>query len=200
MSVVERIQESDTREIELKGDQKEYFFIIDGSTKFELTVKAVQPESSILIHAVVIAKAWEDCLAKIDVQLTADNCSADVHIVTFLTEWGKAEVDGAVTIAPETTGCSWELLEENIILWDKVQIKTLPMLDVRSSEVTASHGARIEKLKPEHLFYLQSKGVQPAEAKKLMVEGYINDLTHPFADHGEILLTKKKILERALTV
>jgi len=51
-----------------------------------------------------------------------------------------------VTIAPDTKQTSGHLLEENIVLGKKVKVKTLPMLDVRSSDVSASHGAKIDRL------------------------------------------------------
>lgn len=79
-------------------------------------------------------------------------------------------MDGSVVIVPGVVKVSGHLLEENIILGEDVQLKTLPMLDVRSNDVSASHGARIEKLDAKKLFYLESKGIAPVESKRLMVE------------------------------
>lgn len=66
-------------------------------------------------------------------------------------------MDGSIVISPDIVKASGHLLEENIILGERVQISTLPMLDVRSNDVSASHGARIEKLDVKKLFYLESK-------------------------------------------
>ncbi len=66
-------------------------------------------------------------------------------------------MDGNIVISPDIVKAAGHLLEENIILGERVQIKTLPMLDVRSNDVSASHGARIEKLDAKKLFYLESK-------------------------------------------
>ena len=49
------------------------------------------------------------------------------------------------------------LAEENMLLGHKIQVKTLPMLDVRSSDVKASHGATIDRLDEQKLFYLTAK-------------------------------------------
>ncbi|MBP7848546.1 SufD family Fe-S cluster assembly protein [Patescibacteria group bacterium] len=48
-------------------------------------------------------------------------------------------------------------MEETILLGEDIQIRTLPMLDVQSSDVKASHGATIQRLDEEKLFYLTSK-------------------------------------------
>ncbi len=83
-------------------------------------------------------------------------------------------VDGGVNIGKDTHGTSGHLLEENVILGKKVKIKTLPMLDVRSSDVSASHGAKIDRLDEAKLFYMMARGLDQKQAQKLIVEGYIN--------------------------
>lgn len=47
------------------------------------------------------------------------------------------------------------------------------MLDVRSSDVSASHGAKIDRLDENKLFYMMSKGIDQKQAQKLIVSGYI---------------------------
>ena len=56
---------------------------------------------------------------------------------------------------------------------ENIQIKTLPMLDVRSSDVSASHGCRIQKLDEKKLFYLMSRGLSRQESERLMIEGVV---------------------------
>ena len=59
------------------------------------------------------------------------------------------------------------------MLGKKVKIKTLPMLDVRSSDVSASHGAKIDRLDESKLFYMMARGLDQKQAQKLIVQGYI---------------------------
>ena len=47
------------------------------------------------------------------------------------------------------------------------------MLDVRSSDVSASHGAKIDRLDESKLFYMMAKGLDQKQAQKLIVEWYI---------------------------
>jgi Fe-S cluster assembly protein SufD len=62
------------------------------------------------------------------------------------------------------------LLEENVILGERVHLKTLPVLEVKSDDVKASHGAKIDKLDPQKLFYMTSKGLDKTLSKKLILE------------------------------
>jgi Fe-S cluster assembly protein SufD len=97
-------------------------------------------------------------------------------MVTMLVEGSDAQVHGGVAISSGIVKAEGRLLEENIVLGKKIKIHTLPQLDVRSNDVAASHGARIETLDPKKLFYLQSKGIPAQEAKRLMIEGYVESM------------------------
>lgn len=125
------------------------------------------------ITCLFLSKDGEISKAKVQATLWADQTTADVYLLSFL--WDKAEVhvDGGVTIAQDTKGASGHLLEENIVLGKKVKVKTLPMLDVRSSDVSASHGAKIDRLDEWKLFYMMAKGLDQKQAQRLIVEGYI---------------------------
>ncbi|MBP6256602.1 SufD family Fe-S cluster assembly protein [Patescibacteria group bacterium] len=50
------------------------------------------------------------------------------------------------------------------------------MLNVQSNDVTASHGARIEKIDAKKLFYAQSRGLDESQAKGLIIGGYFDVL------------------------
>ena len=54
------------------------------------------------------------------------------------------------------------------------------MLDVQSNDVSASHGAKIEKLDAKKLFYAQSRGLDVGTAKGMIVHGYIQQCFSPF--------------------
>ncbi|MBR2157955.1 SufD family Fe-S cluster assembly protein [bacterium] len=48
-------------------------------------------------------------------------------------------------------------MEESILLSKNVNIKSLPVLDIHSKNIQASHGAKIYRLDDDKLFYLESK-------------------------------------------
>jgi Fe-S cluster assembly protein SufD len=105
-----------------------------------------------------------------------DDTAIDLHVVTLYGEWWSAQIDGKVALMPWGVKMHGELLEENIILGSQATIKTLPMLDVHTSEVTAWHGARIERLDNKKLFYLKSRGLDEQQATHMMIGGYIESI------------------------
>ena len=94
-------------------------------------------------------------------------------MLSLLGDNAKATVNGGVGIDPAIIQAEWYLSEENLLLGKKISLKTLPMLDVRSNDVKASHGAKIERLDPQKLFYLTAKWLPIADAEQLMITSYV---------------------------
>ncbi len=161
--------------------------LIDGETTLDYSFFSQAPDATIHVYALLLWTSWTQIQANIHAHLFHDTSSAHLHLVSFLPTWAKIQVDGGVTIHPNVHKWSWHLLEENIILGEWVQIKTLPMLDVQSNDVSASHGARIEKLDAKKLFYAQSRGLSESEAKWLLVHGYFHQCFAPFIAQDETL-------------
>ena len=80
---------------------------------------------------------------------------------------------GKVDLAPWIQDAEGYLTEEVLVLGKNVTIKTSPQLFVGSKNVKASHGASIQRLHPEKLFYMHSKGISPEVARTLLIRGYI---------------------------
>jgi Fe-S cluster assembly scaffold protein SufB len=80
-------------------------------------------------------------------------------------------------------------------LWENIKIRTAPILDVRSSDVSASHGCRVEKLDPKRLFYMQSRWLTQPQSQALILDGYLNSLFEGFEDSNNLKDTlKEKII------
>ncbi|MEI7477452.1 MAG: SufD family Fe-S cluster assembly protein [bacterium] len=78
-----------------------------------------------------------------------------------------------MTIQPGISKAEGSLLEENVLLGEKIVVDVKPLLDVKSNDVVASHGATIQRLDPQKLFYLNAKGLSGAAATTLMVQAYV---------------------------
>lgn len=72
-----------------------------------------------------------------------------------------------------------ETYEENrnLILTDGAQADSVPNLEIETGEIAgAGHASAIGRFDDEQLFYLRSRGISEAEARRLVVHGFFNDL------------------------
>ena len=65
---------------------------------------------------------------------------------------------------------------ENILLSDNARVNTKPQLEIYADEVKCSHGATIGQLDENALFYLQARGIPKAEAKRILLRAFADDI------------------------
>lgn len=62
--------------------------------------------------------------------------------------------------------------ERNLLLSNRCRADAIPELEIMTNEVQCTHGATSSPVDDEHLFYLQSRGIEPAEAMRIVVRGF----------------------------
>jgi Fe-S cluster assembly protein SufD len=60
----------------------------------------------------------------------------------------------------------------NLLLTGKAHIDTKPQLEIFASDVKCTHGATVGQLDSEEVFYLQSRGLTEAAARKLLTYAF----------------------------
>lgn len=195
----EFIQWTHRKNIKLESWKNSIFVIVCRNwTELDLQFTTVWENTTVEWYILCLATESHKLKCFINAHLKHNNCSANLHIVTLYWNWWNAHIDWGVTIHPDIVKAEGHLLEENIIVWKWVIIKTLPMLDVRSSDVKASHGAKIEQLDKVKQFYLESKGLPKDEAQRLMIGWYIESLLSPLSDEEKIKSLKEDYLTSIL--
>ncbi len=65
---------------------------------------------------------------------------------------------------------------KNILLSKEASVNTKPQLEIFADDVKCSHGATTGQLDEESLFYLRSRGIGEAAAKRLLLHAFANDV------------------------
>jgi Fe-S cluster assembly protein SufD len=64
----------------------------------------------------------------------------------------------------------------NLLLSRTAKAHSIPMLEILNNDVRCTHGATIAPVDPEHLFYLQSRGISAATAERMIVHGFFGQV------------------------
>ncbi len=130
------------------------------------------PKADIDLRILIITDKGKSQKVNIEGILKNSHSKINLHIIALVLE-GELVLDGGIFIPSGVQKVEGYLLEENVILGEDIKITSLPRLDVRSNDVAASHGAKIEKLDELKMFYLRSKGLSEKQAQLLLIDGYI---------------------------
>jgi Fe-S cluster assembly protein SufD len=84
---------------------------------------------------------------------------------------------GDVLIQTEATGTDTYEVNRNLVLTDGARADSVPNLEIETGEVIgAGHASATGRFDDEQLFYLMSRGITEAEARKLVVRGFFAEL------------------------
>ncbi|MBS2937791.1 Fe-S cluster assembly protein SufD [Nocardioides sp. J2M5] len=84
---------------------------------------------------------------------------------------------GNVLIRKVAEGIETYEENRNLVLTDGCRADSVPNLEIETGEIEgAGHASTTARFDDEQLFYLQSRGVSEAEAQRLVVHGFFNDL------------------------
>ena len=70
-----------------------------------------------------------------------------------------------------------------------------PELEIYADDVKCAHGATVGELDPNQLFYAMSRGLDPASAKALLLEGFVMGLWDEAQDGDAICEAARAALQ-----
>ena len=86
---------------------------------------------------------------------------------------------GDVLIRSNAQGTDTYETNNNLILTEGARADAIPNLEIETGEITgAGHAATVGRFDDIELFYLMSRGIPEAEARRLIIRGFFNEVIH----------------------
>jgi Fe-S cluster assembly protein SufD len=81
-------------------------------------------------------------------------------------------------------------MNRNLLLSSKARVDTKPQLEITADNVKCAHGATVSQLEDDEIFYLQSRGIDENDARKLLINAFAAEVINqiPVTSLREILL------------
>ena len=93
---------------------------------------------------------------------------------------------GKVAVARGADGTDAEQSVKAILLDRGASANAKPELEIYADDVKCAHGATVGELDAQQLFYAMSRGLDPASARALLLEGFIGGLWDSLREDSEI--------------
>ena len=113
-----------------------------------------------------------------------------------LTGESRASYEGLIHIIPKAPEVDTYLQTHQMLLSPKAKGDAIPSLIVEVDNVKASHGGTVGELDPEQIFYMMTRGISRAEAVRVLVEGYFEEVVMRLDDPGLEELVRRRISEK----
>jgi Fe-S cluster assembly protein SufD len=113
-----------------------------------------------------------DVLYKGALQGDPDSSKPDAHTVWI----------GDVLIRAEAEGTDTFEVNRNLVLTDGARADSVPNLEIETGEIAgAGHASATGRFDDEQLFYLRARGIPEAQARRLVVRGFFNEISAKIA-------------------
>jgi Fe-S cluster assembly protein SufD len=153
-------------------------FVLNGATEYgrvEVDV-TVKDGAHFALHAANIAggKATQEIVTV--VRHEEPNGTSNQVVRSVLAGTSTGSYLGKVAVARHAQKVDGEQSVKAMLLDRGATANCKPELEIYADDVKCAHGASVGELDPDQLFYALSRGLDPASAKALLLEGFVMQL------------------------
>ncbi len=112
----------------------------------------------------------------------APNTNSDLAFRGVLAAGSTAVWRGMIKVDPGAQQTDAFQESRNLLLSTEAHADAIPGLEILADDVRCTHAAAIAQIDKEQLFYLTSRGLDPAGAKTLIIEGFLESLVERLAE------------------
>jgi Fe-S cluster assembly protein SufD len=127
----------------------------------------------------------------------AEDTTSDLAFRGVLADHATAVWRGMIRVDPGAQRTDAFQESRNLLLSTDAHADAIPGLEIEADDVRCTHAAAVAQVDPEQLYYLRSHGLDEAEAKSLVIEGFLQELVER-AKEGPIREALAGELERRL--
>ena len=126
------------------------------------------------IECYFLIPAIEKQNVKLDINthFKVSNTKVWINVTALASDKASITLNGNLHIKKWIKNVEAKLYEETLLLWNAKYISLIPWLRVDSPDVKASHWAKIQRISPERLFYMQSRGLSKEKAINMIISSY----------------------------
>ncbi|HXM72580.1 MAG TPA: Fe-S cluster assembly protein SufD [Candidatus Dormibacteraeota bacterium] len=104
------------------------------------------------------------------------NTRSDLLFKGALQDTARTVYAGLIRIEKGAARSDAYQANRNLVLSDHAKATSIPMLEIDNNDVRCTHGATVGPVDPMSMFYLQSRGIPAATAKRMIVQGFFGDV------------------------
>jgi Fe-S cluster assembly protein SufD len=106
----------------------------------------------------------------------APRTTSDLLFKGAVEDHARSVYSGLVRLRPSAQKADARQTNRNLVLTEGAGAESIPNLEIEANDVRCSHASTVGPIDEDQLYYLESRGVPPAEAERLIVLGFFDDV------------------------
>jgi Fe-S cluster assembly protein SufD len=104
------------------------------------------------------------------------HCETHEYFNGVLDERARSVFSGRIVVRPGAQRTDSKQTNNNMLLSSEAHADSQPQLEIYADDVKCTHGSTTGPLDERHLFYLRSRGLDTAEARRLLTYGFAAEI------------------------
>ncbi len=167
----------------LNEGSKADIFIMDiggADNKVSFTSDITGGNASCKVYGLTYVEGQQNFEVNLLQQHHAGHSVSDVLYHCAVNDKARSVFAGNISVAHEAQKSDAYQKNRNLLISPQAQALSQPQLEIIADDVRCTHGANFTSYDPEQQFYLQSRGVDPVQAQRLIVAGFLHEIVGHF--------------------
>ncbi len=176
-----------------KNSHLEYFILSKGSkfAKHDINCSLNKDHGLVVLNGVIDLDNKKHHEIKTSINHNEENCKSYQLIKSVLNENSKGVYQGKIYVNSKAQKTDGYQLSRALLLNDDVEFNAKPELEIYADDVKCSHGSTSGNIDENSIFYLMSRGLSHAQSKKLLTNGFLNEVVEKITNESVKSLVKK---------
>ena len=164
--------------------------VVTSPSDVRIAASLVEEHASFKHNGCFILVGEEQGSVTVDVNHMAAECTSHTSVKGVAADKAHGSFSGLVYVAPGAQHTDSVQSSRNVTIGE-ARIETLPQLEIYADDVKCSHGATVGQMDSDAILYMRQRGLSSAQAKRLQIEGFVQDV----AMHSAIESLAEELME-----
>lgn len=128
-----------------------------------------------VLRGLFVASGADHCTVNIVTNHLVGGCKSDSMVKGVAFGQATGEFRGLVYVAEDAQNTD-AMQQSRNIQSGGARISAMPQLEIYADDVRCSHGATVGQIDDEAVMYMRQRGLCEEEARRLLAEGFVNDI------------------------
>jgi Fe-S cluster assembly protein SufD len=178
-----------------KNSHLEYFILSKGSkfSKHDINCSLNNEYGSVVLNGIIDLNDERHHEIKTKINHNEENCKSYQLIKSVLNDNSKGVYQGKIYVDSKAQKTDGYQLSRALLLSDEVEFNAKPELEIYADDVKCSHGSTSGNIDENSIFYLMSRGLSYEQSKKLLTNGFLNEVIEKITNDDVKSLVKEFI-------
>jgi Fe-S cluster assembly protein SufD len=126
----------------------------------------------------------------------APSTRSDLLFKGAVEDEARSVYSGLIRLRPAARKANAFQTNRNLVLTDGAGAESIPNLEIEANDVKCSHASTVGPIDEDQLYYLESRGVPPEEAERLIVLGFFDDVFERLPVPSLVAALRRTVIEK----